>query len=62
MQFLVKTCFYFKHFLYLYIINKTICLVTFADSIIEKFRESISDASNVTCESREACCLVPIIF
>lgn len=60
MRFFVKMCVYFKHFLYLCIRIKTIYLVTFVDSKTEKFRELFSPTSNVTCESREAGCMVPM--
>ena len=62
MRFLAKICVYFKHFLYLCIRIKTLCLVTFADSVSENLRELISTTSNVTSERREVGCLVPIVF
>lgn len=62
MRFLAKMCVYFKHFLYLCKRIKTLCLVTFADSVSENLRELISTTSNVTSERREVGYLVPIVF
>lgn len=55
-------CVYIKHFYYLYIGIKTLCLVTFADSELDNLRELISTTSNVTSERREVGCLVPIVL
>jgi len=62
MRFLEKMCFIFKHFLYLCIRIKTLCLVTFADSVSKNLRELISTTSNVTSERREVDCIAPIVF
>jgi len=62
LRFLAKMCFYFKHFLYLCIRIIIIYLVTFVDCITRKFWELCSFVSNVTCKSREANCLVPLLY
>lgn len=62
LRFLAKMCVFLNHFLYLCIRIITIYLVTFVDRITGILRELFSLTSNVTCESGEVGCLVPLII